>query len=100
MKIFKSNQKYFARLGITQYQAMQHQPFNAKNLSGFIFMCFGVILFVGFLLNEANNSREYTESIYFTSAAIALTIGFFEFTWNMKHFFNLVDGWENCVEQS
>lgn len=100
MKIFTSNQEYFAALGITRYQVMQYQSFNARKLRSFRIFILIFSFFAKHLFCEANNFREYTKSIYFTSASIAVTIIFLVFIWNIKDFFNFVDGWEKCVEQS
>lgn len=101
MKILKESQKYFATMGITRHQAMQcQQPFNAKNSQQLVKFCLFVIPFGGFLIFEANSFKEYTESICFTSAIIVIAIIFLAFIWNMRNFFNFVDGWEECVKQS
>lgn len=52
MKIFETNLKYFATLGITRHQAMQHLPFNTENLLRFFNHCLCVSLCIGYLLCE------------------------------------------------
>lgn len=98
MKIFIPNQKYFALLGISRQQSMQ--PFNAKNLLSFLILFLLVILCGGFLVCDANNLNEYTESIYITSVTITIATIFLTFIWNMNEFFNFIDEWEKIVEQS
>lgn len=100
IKILVSNQEYFATLGINRHQSVQHQPFNVKNLLPSLKFSVCVILCGGFLINEANSFIEYTESVYFTSATIAVAIIFLTFVWNMENYFNFIDGWERCVEKN
>lgn len=100
MKIFLTNQKYFATMGITRHQTKQRQPFNTDNLLSSFKFCLCVTLLVNFLACEANTFKEYTESIYFTSATISIANIFFVFVWNMDDFFDFCDGWEKCAEQS
>lgn len=100
MKIFISNQKYLATLGITRDQAMQCQPFNARIFLSFLILSLPVISHGGYLFCVANSSKEYTESVYMTTAFICIATDFLAFTWNTKDFFDFVDGWEKCVEQS
>lgn len=100
MKIFKSNQKYFATLGITRHQAAQRQPFNAKHLRSFLVFILFVISLSKHLFCEANNFKEYTESAYFTSTSIVTATIFLMFIWRMKFFFNFIDDWEKCVKES
>lgn len=100
MEIFKSNQKFLVTLGITRHQAMQTQPFNAKiSLQLFIF-CLPVISFSGYFIFEANSFKEYTESIYFISAVAGVGLKFLMFALNSEQFFNFVDSWGKCTEES
>lgn len=100
MEIFKTNVKYFATLGVTRHQAMQRQPFNAKIILQILKFCLCVILCGGFLIFKASNFQEYTTSILFTSACIAISIAFVAFARNMKYFFNFIDGWTIRTEES
>lgn len=100
VKIFLPNQKYFATFGICRHQANQSQSFNVKNLLPSIIFGLAVICCSGFPIYEANNFNEYTQSIYITSATIAATIIFILFISNVKDYFNFIDGWEECVQQS
>lgn len=100
MKIFRTNQKYFATFGICRHQAIQRQSFNGKKLLPSFMCCLSLFSYGGFLICEANNFEDYIVSIYLTSAAIAITIIFLSFIWNKDDFFNFVDGWEKCIEQS
>lgn len=100
MKIFETNLKYFATLGITRHQAMQRQPFNTENVLQFFNHCLCVSLCIGNLLCEANSFREYTDSIYFISSAISVAAMFLQFVWNMKFFFEFIDGLKKCIKES
>lgn len=100
MKILISNQEYFATLGISRHHAVQCQRFNAKALLNLLVFGLGVISCNGFLCYEAKIFKDYTESIYFTSANLATATIFLIIIWNKEKFFDFVDGWEKCVEES
>lgn len=100
MKIFTSNQNHLATLGITRDQAIQCQPFNARIFLSFLILSLPVISHGGYLFCVANSSKEYTESVYMTTAFICIATDFLVFTWNAKDFFDFVDGCEECIEQS
>lgn len=99
MKILISNQEYLATVGITRHHAMQHQPFNTHNLLSSLEFCLCAISFGAFLIFEANNFREYIESIYFTSAFVAIAATFLSFIWNIESFFHFIDHWEKYAEK-
>lgn len=100
MDIFKANLKYLASVGITPNHAMQRQLFSTKFLLQLLKFCLCIIFCGGFLVYKASNLKEYTESIYFTSACIANAVAFVAFAANMRYFFNFMDGWTICTEGS
>lgn len=100
MKIFVSNQECLAKMGVTRDQSVQSRSFNMDVAWQLLKFCICVISMVHFLAFEASGFREYTESIYFTSATISIAYIFLVFVWNMTDFFNFIDGWEKCAEQS
>lgn len=98
MEIFVSNQVYFATLGIVRHQTTV--SFNARILSSCLIMCLSLVSYGGFLIFVANNFKQYTESIYFTSVIASVTVIFLTFVWNIKNFFSFVDEWKDFVAQS
>lgn len=87
MKIFQVTLEYFAILGITS----QSRPINVRNLMTIIAFAIMVHLLGAYLLCVAANFKEYTESIYITSAVIALFIIFLSVIWNKENIFQFID---------
>lgn len=89
MKIFQSSIEYLATVGVTA----QRRALNVQSLFALAVLATIVILVCGFLLCEASNFKEYTESIYVSSVSIAVIASYSMVVWKKENIFLFNDSW-------
>lgn len=101
MKLFQSVQKNFAVLGIIRpSQPIQTQyHFNKKILKISLWFCLEFILNGTFLAFVACTFREYTHTIYTTSASIMVIIYYAILVFKTAKLFELIDNFEKVFEK-
>lgn len=96
MQLFQSNQKSFEMMGLSS----NLHRFNFKALMTFLLYWTLSILYGTFTLLEANEFREYMDSVYLTSATTVMAISFMIFVWKTEDIFHLIHEIEEIVEMS
>lgn len=96
MKIFQTTLKFFEYLGIDS----QSRRFNERNLLNISVFGIMVILCCAYLFCEADNLKDYTESIYISSATITALLSFLVFIWRKENIFKFINSWEEVTEKS
>lgn len=94
MHLFQSSQKCLAMMGI---RSNQHR-FNVKILASFVLFFTLSILYLMFILREANEFKEYIDPIYLGSSTTVIGLCFTNFVWKMVDVFQLVYKIETIVE--
>lgn len=96
MKIFQSTIKYFEIIGITP----ESHRFNEKILMNISIFLTLIVLCCAYLPFEADNLKDYTESIYLCSAFITSSLAFLFLIWKKEYIFKFIDDWEEITENS
>lgn len=95
MKIFQSTIHFLETLGITS----QTRPINVRSLVTILaFGTMTILICASFW--EANNFKEYTESIYMSSVTIVIFVTFLFVIWKKENVFEFIDCWEKIAETS
>lgn len=101
MQLFQSVQMNLAILGICPSQSMQIScGFNGKMLKVAFFHGLSGILSCLFFVYEAHTFREYTDSIYMTSATIMVILYFLILILKMAKLFEFIDDFEKVISDS
>lgn len=93
IKLFQIIKQNFAKLGISSNLSTQNNLFNKNVLTASLFYGLNITLNGIFLFFKANTFREYTDSIYPTSAVITISVCFANTLFKMTKLF---DFFERC----
>lgn len=96
MKIFQSTISFFKFIGVTP----QSCRFNTRNLMNILILVILVVLFCAYLFFEADNLKDYTESIYMSTAFIAGLLSLVFLIWKKEYIFKFINSWEEITEYS
>lgn len=72
MKLFRTFRTNFNRIGISANEPI----INRKSVLSYLFFGLNSIFYFAFLFHEAKSFREYTDSIYMTTATLLFAISF------------------------
>lgn len=70
MNIYQLTRSYFALFGIYSVQFDQKYPINKQNIKPLIVFSVAIIFSIIFLLYEANNIEQYTNTFYASATVI------------------------------
>ena len=102
MRLFQSNRKYLAVIGIEPLQPFeknQKMIVLVRRLLFFIGFIVCAILSSVFLGYEAKTLSEYADSFYFSISMISLSIGLAIMIWKVDILFKLIGDFEKLIEQ-
>lgn len=93
MKIFESTVKFLESVGIT----LKSRPFNLRSSLSAMVFAVTVMLACVFLFREASGFKQYTESIYVSSVAVAAFLTFLSVVWKKENIFQFNECWVKIV---
>lgn len=96
MQLFQSIQRSLAMMGIGWNQ---HRS-NLKIFMTFVLYWSLVALYCSFLLLEADEFREYMDTVYLISSTTMIALCFMNFVWKMAIIFKMIHEIEEIVENS
>lgn len=94
MNFFQSTVEFFEILGVTP----NSRPFNARNLLSIFVFGLTLVLCCVFLVCEAQDVKDYTESIYMSSVFITILLVFLSFIWKKENIFKFITTWKEITE--
>lgn len=100
MIYFQSVRKSLAILGINLGHSSTINQLNGKTLISFFILGSDIFSHFVYLFNEAGSFRDYTDSIYLTTANLAIAICFTILVFQMKNIIELIDGVQKVVDNS
>lgn len=87
MKLFQTFQINLARIGVSSNEPLV----NGKLLLSYLFFGLNNIFYCVFLFHQAENFREYTDSIYMSAATMIYTITFTILALTSQKIFSLIE---------
>ena len=100
MPILTSIRENLAIIGLSSHQSTQKYPFNARNLTSLFFQFLNIGCNFGYLMYEAKDLMEITDSMFLTITAILTVSIFINLNWRMKQLFEFIDNLERTVDKS
>lgn len=100
MKIKGIIDVYLMRVGMTSYQSMQQHPFNMRNTTTLMNLVTYVFCVVMFLIYDAKNLKEYTDSIYLSISVGGAALNFAFVNWEMAKIFRFIENLQHVVNAS
>lgn len=93
--MFQLIQKKLRILGITKPKSIH--SLHGNKLIGWFLLGTAVIMHLTFFFGEANNFREYAESIYWSSLTAVCFSCYTSMILKHEKFFKLIDGCDNLI---
>lgn len=98
-KIFQIIQRNFTILGISSSFSRQNDLLNKSVLKATTFYMLNCILNSMFLICEANNFREFTDSIIATISLFGILLVYVMAVLNMTKLFEFIQNCENAIDE-
>lgn len=98
--VFQTIKKNFITFGFSPNLISQAYPFNKRILLHFLIHGLGAISTFVFILCEAKNFIEYTQTIYMFSLSILIIITMANMTLKVNELFDLLNGGESIANTS
>lgn len=101
MKIYETNQKYFAIIGISAEQSIQRHPFlNVRSVICALIFLLTFISNIAYILLLANDFESRTDMVFTLFTFIAVVILFGCNIWHMRQLFEAIKNTENIIQKS